>query len=142
MHLQCLRPRATWGAWLRAHMNMTTITWFTQSCSRSACLYCVASTMLVLAIDNFSTCGASLKKKMILSHTIVDTEFCKVCTTIWFLQSSYFYKNKCLLFFFIFAHYSSIILNPFSHLLFSKLCQHNYFIKAYHWVCVAGLLTQ
>ena len=25
----------------------------------------------------------------------------------------------------IFAHYSSIILNSFSHLLFSKLCQHN-----------------
>ncbi len=31
IRLQCLRPRATWGAWPRAHINVTTITRFAQN---------------------------------------------------------------------------------------------------------------
>ena len=43
------------------------------------------------------------------------------------LQSRYkgHFDQNMYLFFFLFACYSSIILNSFSHLVILKLCQHN-----------------
>ena len=65
------------GAWLRAHINVTTITRFVQNYTVGVCLHCVASTMHVAILGPYSQALSTALQCYTLKTLLFSVLHCK-----------------------------------------------------------------